>query len=280
VISVERVAQWVTERFEGVDSAYRRDVALTTAELCRDAPRRRQWLELFGLIGLGLRLRSHAHTRDRPDAIWSQGVHLGAVLVLISLAASSAATAAGPAEGAAAALILAAAVLAVGGARLVPAGLIGVGAGVECVSVASGAQAGAFVTCSVVAAAGAIAGSPAVSRRTGGALSAVAVVLWASLASVVVGPGVAGTVVWVGFVWVVPCVLVGLGWFDPRLAAAVTILVFARLLASGFGELGHALAVLEQGGQRDLLARWVLMGTGVVAAWFVTDRSIRRLTRL
>jgi hypothetical protein len=38
--------------------------------------------------------------------------------------------------------------------------------------------------------------------------------------------------------------------------------------------------VLEQSGQRDLLARWVLMGTGVLAAWFATNRAIRRLTRL
>jgi hypothetical protein len=280
VIGLERAVDWVTERFEGVDAAYRRDVALTTAEVCREASPCRRWVELLGLVGLGLRLRSHARTRDRPDAVWSQGVHLGAVLVLIALAAGSAATATGPADGAVAVLILAAAVLAVRGERFTPAGLIASGVVVECVWVASGAQAGAFVACGAVAAAGVLAGSPATSRRSAPAIAAVTAVAIPCVSALVVGSGLAETLVRVAFVWVLPFALGGFGWFDPRLAAAVTIVVFARLVASGFGELGHALTALEQGGQRDLLARWVLMGIGVVAAWLVTDRSIRRLTRL
>ena len=54
----------------------------------------------------------------------------------------------------------------------------------------------------------------------------------------------------------------------------------ARLAASGFGELGRALAVLQEHGQRQLLLRWLAMGATVVAAWAVTHRSIRRTARL
>ena len=102
----ERAILWLTERFDGVGPAYQRDVALTTCELCREAGRFRRCLELLSLVGLALRLRSHAGTRDRPDAVWSQGVHLGAVLLLTALAAESATGPAGAARyGAVAALI-------------------------------------------------------------------------------------------------------------------------------------------------------------------------------
>ena len=33
----ERAVHWLTKRVEGTDAAYRRDVALTTRELCREA---------------------------------------------------------------------------------------------------------------------------------------------------------------------------------------------------------------------------------------------------
>ena len=82
------------------------------------------------------------------------------------------------------------------------------------------------------------------------------------------------------FAWIAPVALLLAGWFDPRLAAAATTIVFARLAASGFGELGRALAVLQEHGQRDLLLRWLVMGSSVVAAWLVTHRSIRRTARL
>ena len=82
------------------------------------------------------------------------------------------------------------------------------------------------------------------------------------------------------FAWIAPVVLLLAGWFDPRCAAAATTIVFARLAASGFGELGRALAVLQEHGQRELLLRWLAMGSRVVAAWVVTQRSIQRTARL
>lgn len=74
--------------------------------------------------------------------------------------------------------------------------------------------------------------------------------------------------------------MIAAGWFDPRLAAAARVLALSRLLASGFDELGQALAILARDGHGALLLRWVLMGSGVLAAWLATDRSIRRLRRL
>jgi hypothetical protein len=56
--------------------------------------------------------------------------------------------------------------------------------------------------------------------------------------------------------------------------------VFSRLLASGFDELGQALAVLAQQGSEALLVRWMLMAVVVVGAWFATRRSIQRLSSL
>jgi hypothetical protein len=76
-----------------------------------------------------------------------------------------------------------------------------------------------------------------------------------------------------------PVGMVAAGRIDPRLAAAATVLVVSRLLASGFDELGRALAILAREGQGVLLLRWVLMGSGVLAAWFATHRSIGRLGR-
>ncbi len=277
----ERAILWVTERFDGVGPSYQRDVALTTSELCRQAGRYRRCLELLSLVGLALRLRSHARTRDRPDAVWSQGVHLGAVLLLTALAAQSAAGRVGAERFVAVAALIASVGCALLGRRSAAVALATGAAIVDVVWVAHGAQAGAFVSCCLVAVGGLIAGSPApVQHGRLLAIVATATALAGFLSAIAVGTGSAEAASVLFFAWVAPIALVVLGWFDPRLAAAATTLVFARLAASGFGELGRALAVLEHDGQRELLARWVLMGTGVLGAWFATHRSIRRLTRL
>jgi len=91
VTAHERAVHWLTERVEGTDASYRRDVASTACEACREANRSRRCLELLSLATFALRLRSRAGTGDRPDAVWRQGVYLGAVLLLTSLAVESAA---------------------------------------------------------------------------------------------------------------------------------------------------------------------------------------------
>ena len=58
----ERAVSWVTERFEGVEPSYRRDVALTTRELTAHAGPWARTLELAALVGLAARLRSRART--------------------------------------------------------------------------------------------------------------------------------------------------------------------------------------------------------------------------
>ena len=202
----ERAVHWLTERVERSDAAYRRDMALTTCQLCREADRSRRCLELLSLVAFALRLRSRARTGDRPDAVWRQGVYVGAVVLLTSLATQSAA------------------------AGWVDAWRLGLAA--------------------------MLAGS-ARDRRECGRRGERA-----------------------GLCVDRPVVLLVAGWFDPRLAAAATTIVFARLAASGFGELGRALAVLQQHGERELLLRWLAMGSSVVGAWLVTHRSIRHIARL
>lgn len=277
----DRAVRWLTERLEGVGPEYRRDVALTASELCRHAPRHRRWLELLSLVGLGLRLRSHAVTGDRPEAVWRQGVRFGAVLLLTALAAQSAARPVGIESLGLVAALVASVGCALRGRHSVAVALAAGAAIVGVVWVPHGADAGAFASSCLVGIGGLSTGSTAPVRHAGRlTLGAAAIALVSSLVAAAIGPAAAQAAALVAFAWVVPIALVVSGWFDPRLAAAATTLVFGRLAASAFGELGRALAVLGQYGHRELLVRWVLMGTGVLAAWLVTQRSIERLTRL
>lgn len=278
----ERAVHWLTERVEGTDAAYRRDVALTACEACREADRSRRCLELLSLAAFALRLRSRAGTGDRPDAVWRQGVYLGAVLLLTSLAVENAA--AGwvdtPRLGLAA-IVAVSAACAVLDRRLAAAGFAFGAAIAEAVWVSHGVQIGAFLSACAVAIGGLLAGGHDHARRRYGIVLALgATLLVGLLAARVIGTNSAEASSVLIFAWIAPAVLLVAGWFDPRLAAAATTIVFARLAASGFGELGRALAVLQQHGERELLLRWLVMGSSVVGAWFVTHRSIRHVARL
>jgi hypothetical protein len=69
---------------------------------------------------------------------------------------------------------------------------------------------------------------------------------------------------------VVPVVLLGLGWFDPRYAAAAAVVWTWRFVVAGVGEVPATGVVL--------FLRLVAMATGVLAATAVTQASLRRLT--
>jgi len=282
VTAHERAIHWLTERVEGGDAAYRHDVARTTCELCREAGRSRRCLELLSLVAFALRLRSRARTGDRPDAVWRQGVYVGAVVLLISLAIESAA--AGWIDAGRlglAAIVAASAVTAIRRLRLAAIGLAACAAIVEVAWVSHGVQAGAFASACAVAIGGLLAGGHELAHRgLGMALAVGAIVLAGLLPALVIGAGAAEAESVLVCAWIAPVALLAAGWLDPRLAAAATTIVFARLAASGFGELGRALAVLQQHGQRELLLRWLAMGSSVVAAWLVTHRSIRHIARL
>lgn len=277
----ERAASWLTERLEGVAPDYREDVARTMSEICRDASAHRRCLELLALVGLALRLRSRARTSDRPDAVWRQGVHLGALLLLTELAAQSAADRAGTESLVLAVALIASVGSALLGRRSLAVALAAGGAIVEVLWTAHGADAGAFVSACVVGVGGLLAGPTGPVRDPGRlTLAATGLVLADLLSAAAIGTGPAQLITLVAFAWVAPFALVASGWFDPRLAAAATTLVFGRLAASAFGELGRALSALQQEGHRQLLARWLLMGTGVIATWLATQRSIRHAMRL
>jgi hypothetical protein len=282
VTAHERAVRWLTDRVERSDPAFRRDIALTTSQLCREADRSQRCLELLSLVAFALRLRSRARTGDRPDAVWRQGLYVGAVLLLTSLATQSAA--AGWVDAGrlgVAAMVAGSAVSALRDRHIAAVGFAAGAAIVEVVWVSQGVQAGAFVSACAVAIAGLLAGGHDVARRRlGMALAVGAAMLVGLLSALVIGASAAEAGSVLIFAWIAPVVLLVAGCFDPRLAAAATTIVFARLAASGFGELGRALAVLQQHGQRELLLRWLAMGSSVVGAWLVTHRSIRHVARL
>lgn len=274
----EQAIRWLTDRLP-TDPTHRRDVALTSCELCRAANRVQLCLELISLVALNLRLRARAC--DRADAVWRQGVFFGAVLLLSSLAAQSAAGGSLEAGRLGLALTLAAATACSLLHRRAAA--IGFAAGAAIVGAGwayHGLAAGAFLSACVVAMGGLLAGGQQVVRARHAMVLPLAIVFIGLLSGLVIGPGSAEAASVLLFAWIAPALLLLAGWLDPRLAAAATTIVFARLAASGFGELGRALAVLQEHGQRELLLRWLATGSCVVAAWAVTRRSIQRIARL
>ncbi len=275
----ERAVRLLADRIEAHDPGYGREIALTTSELCRGASRPRQCLELLSLAALVLRLR--ARGCERPDAVWRLGLYAGAVLLLGGLALQNAvAGAADRGSLGLAAMLAFSTACALSGMRRAASALVLVAALVAALWVFDGVHAGAFLSACAVVIGGLLAGGHHLERRTVPVALALCIVPAGLLLGLVIGTssGVAASVL--VFAWIAPVALLLAGWFDPRLAAAATTIVFARLAASGFGELGRALAVLQEHGERDLLLRWLAMGSSVVAAWLVTRRSIRRTARL
>lgn len=288
--SYERAVRLITDRFEGVGSEYSRDVALTTRDLSHDARLGARCLQLVSLVGLALRLRARSRTRSRPDEVWRQGMYLGGAALLGVIGARLWISVAAPPAGASASLEFARVIAAIAlsaalccsllSRRGAAVGLAGAGAVLGAFAT-DGLLNASFASYCVVATVGLLAGSTTTSAR---GRSSVVVVSAIALASwslpFAVNASVAGSVTFAVSFWLLPLALMLLGSFDPRLAATATTLLFSRLAASGFDELAQALNVLQQSGQRALLARWVLMGVAVPAAWFATTRSTRRLTRL
>jgi hypothetical protein len=75
----------------------------------------------------------------------------------------------------------------------------------------------------------------------------------------------------------VPAAFLAIGWFDPRYAVAATVVWAWRLVAVDLGELADAAGALaDDQAFRLFLARWLLMGAGVVLAGWVSAAAIRR----
>jgi hypothetical protein len=188
----------------------------------------------LSLATFALRLRSRTGTGDRPDAVWRQGVYLGAVLLLTSLAVESAAAGwvDAPRFGLAA-IVAVSTACAVLDRRLAAAGFAAVAAIAEVVWVSHGIQAGAFVSACAVAIGGLLAGRHEIAqRRSGIALALGATMLVGLLCATVIGTNTAEASSVLVFAWIAPVVLLVAGWFDPRLAAAATTIVFARRAVS------------------------------------------------
>jgi hypothetical protein len=290
VISCDRVVRWLSGRLEGVSEGYRQDVSLTARELVAGADMWTRWLEVAALLALALRLRSRNRTGGRASAVWYQGLYLGALLLLVALASSAWARLTDPMVLAGAPTITTSLVGAIGlsaatglglrGHRAAAVLLAAGGAGAYLSASGRGTAQAMFASASVVGVGGLLIGTvPPLPADRDRAAIAGAVALMALPIGLLAGSNATTSATTLAFTVVVPVGMVVAGWFDPRLAAAATVLVFSRLLASGFDEVGRALAILAQQGEGALLLRWILMSSGVLAAWFATHRSIRRLTR-
>jgi hypothetical protein len=286
----EQMVLQITKRFEGVSDDYRQDVALTARELVADADPWRRCLELGALLALALRLRSRNRTGARASDVWRQGLYLGSLLLMAALASVAWSRLADPALPARTLVFTTSVIGAIALAAALGAGLRGrrpaavllaaSGAG-ACLSASVPASVAAmFASASVVAIGGAAIGTmPPVPAGRPRALVLGTLPLMALPIALAAGSDATASATALAFTAGLPAGMVAAGWFDPRLAAAATVLVVSRLLASGFDELGRALAILARDGQGVLLLRWVLMGSGVLAAWFATHRAIGRLGR-
>ncbi|MGW7514388.1 hypothetical protein ACWGJ2_02190 [Streptomyces sp. NPDC054796] len=282
--AVGRLAGWL----EGVGPEFRQEVALTARELGSGARARDRCGELAALCGLVLRTRSRHRTGGAASLVWRQGVHLGAVLLLVAAAARIWADRPAPTP----ALVVSAVALALAGACAlgVPGapGPVGVAGRVVAVLLAGAGATGALAAgadgvggACAVAVAGLCAGMPPPVRARWGSAVAVALAPCAGRPlALAVGSEAAGAAVSVALTVVVPAVLLVLGWYDPRLAAMGASVWCARLVVSDLGALGEALAAPLGAERRVLLLRWLLMGSGLVLAWLVTRRSIRESVRL
>lgn len=276
----ERAVDRLAERLEGVGPAFRQEVALTARELGDGARPRIRYGELAALFGLVLRLRSRHRTGGSARLIWRQGIHRGAVFLLMTAAACIWARQPSPVLAVAAVMLAAAGSGALSAVRMpgrVTAVLLA-GAGTT-VALAVGAQ-GVGGACAV-AVTGLCAGAPppvAAAPRNAVALAVLA--CGAGSLALAMGGGSAGAVVAGLLTGITPAVLLVLGWYDPRLAAMGATVWCARLSVSDLGELGDILAAPVGTERQFLLLRWLLMGSGLVLAWLVARRSTRELARL
>lgn len=267
-------------RLEGVEPGFRGEVALAARELGSGARLRDRCGELAALFTLGLRTRSRHRTGGAAALIWRQGVHLGAVLLLVAVAARVWAGRPAPV------LVASAVVLAAAGAGALGAVQAPARAAVVLLAVAGAIGALAAGTNAVggscaVAVAGLCAGAPPPVPAAPKSVVAVAVLPCAAWPlALAAGSGTAGAAAAVVLTGAVPGVLIVLGWYDPRLAAMGATVWCARLVVSDLGALGEVLAAPLGEERRVLLLRWLLMGSGLVLAWLVTRRSIRELARL
>ncbi|WTW94703.1 hypothetical protein OG216_15480 [Streptomycetaceae bacterium NBC_01309] len=241
-----RAIGWVTRGFVGVDDAYRAEVAATTHELAADLNRWGRAAEVASLAGLALRLRWRHRTAGRVDVTWRQGLFLGGLLLLCAWAArwwarAAAPDTAWPAVGTAAGLSSALALALCAHARF------GVGGSRTRVSVA---------------------------------LAAAAVPVAAYPAALVLGAGVTADACASALTLVGPVFLLAVGRHDPRWAAAALVLWFSRLVAGDLAAFARAFATPGDEERMLLLARWFLMASGVLVAWLVAHRSIRRLNHV
>ena len=265
--------RWAARRLPGVEPDIRPDLVESVDLIAATRGPVERAAELVSLVGCSLRTMSRRGASDDPRELVRQGVRVGA-LVLVVVNALVALELVGDARGAAVAVAASATAVMVAGGLATPAvvaaaatvslqALVGTGPTtgtlIAVVALALGRRFDA-TTCPVgaVVCAGALAaGAGATAALPPGQLSAVA------------GGGSL----------VASVALLGLGWFDPRLAVGATVALAWRFLAVDLDELAEAVgSITDRPGRQLLVARWLLMGLGVGAGWCVSQASLRRTT--
>lgn len=266
------VLRWTADRLPGVDPTWRAEVRETIDDLAAEVGRRERLLELVGLLGFALSAMSRRGAADDRSELIRQGLRVGALLLAIVAALDAVAASSGHAVDAAAVPVAAmATAVALGG------GLGALAVAAAGVSAALHVVVGQGVVVPVLVLVLAVLGRRFDDRRcpVGAASTAVGVAFgWWVVA--VVGPS--APVVVTVLALVASGVLMLLGWFDPRFAVAATALWFWRAVAIDPGELAGAVRSLAEGpaARQALLARWLVMGAGVVVGWQISEAALHR----
>jgi hypothetical protein len=262
------VLRWTARRLPGVGDGLHDELVATVDELAGRGRRIDRVLEIGSLVGFSLRSASRRGAFDSRPELIRQGVRVGALVLAVAGALLSWTTA--PSD------------LAVTGVATLLA-----------VAIAGGSRTGAVVLATVAAVLTTLDGGPqplalvvlgavAVGHRfdarpcpIGAAVTAVAVVGTGVVAANLPAP--TATTVLMVMIGVLPVALLAVGWFDPRFAVAGTVVWVWRFLAVDAHELIDALQALgDRAAFRLLVARWLLMGAGVVLGWHLSKAAIDR----
>lgn len=266
-MSTGGVLRWVAAHLPGVDEPVRADLVDTIERTAPRAAIGDRVAEAASLVGFALQSSSRRGTGDRRTQMLRQGARVAALPIAASFTTAAWSTGASVA-------VLAGAVVVV----LVAAGLRSVAAapGLVAVVAAAGASPQLLVLGAVVVAVVAT-GEPF--DRTAcpiGGLSAGLGLAAGAVVGAVWSPAQLLSIVNVGGLVVLALFLV-IGWSDPRFAVAATILCAARFVTADATELAAALAAaVTRDEVRLVLARWALMGAGVVSCWWLTRAALDR----
>lgn len=265
------VLRWTAHKLPGIEVAIRQDLIASVDAIAERGGRFDRALEIGSLIGFSLRSMSRRGTFDDRRELVRQGLRVGALVLAIAMALFACASAQG-----ASSIVLA-------GCASLTAIAIATGLGIGALvlatvtAVVDVATAGSPTASSLLVLAAVAAGQRFDARRclAGGAICGTAL-LGGCTAAALLPSSSAAAIVTMATIAAASSLMV-LGWFDPRYAVAATLVWLWRFITVDTDELGQAIAAVGDRAEFQLLlARWLLMGVGVLVGWRVSEAAIRR----